>query len=267
MAVIQLQYLSRALFRTVPVSVYLPVDRLSLEGYRMAPGERFKTLYLLHGLLGDHTDWLVNTRLRRYAEEKNLAVVMPSGDNSFYVNGVVPNNDYGVFIGRELVEITRKMFPLSDRREDTFIAGLSMGGFGALRNGIVYADTFGYIAGLSSAVHILEEDPENVRGEHLVFGDRAAARASDKNPYIALRHRLSTGGELPEFYMACGLSDSLMDANRRLRDELLRAGAHVTWDEQPGGHDWDFWDMEIQKVLDWLPLQEDGGSIGSGNVR
>ena len=72
---------------------------------------------------------------------------------------------------------------------------------------------------------------------------------------------------MPEYYMACALSDSLLDANRRLRDELLRVGAHVKWDEQPGGHDWDFWDMEIRKVLEWLPLQEDGGSIGSGNVR
>ena len=121
------------------------------------------------------------------------------------------------------------MFPLSYRREDTFLGGLSMGGFGALRNGIVYPTTLGTSRDCPARYTFWKRNPENVRGEHLVFGDRAAASASDKNPYIALRDRLSAGGALPEIYMACGRSDSLMDTNRRLRDELLHAGAHVTW--------------------------------------
>ncbi|MBR2828946.1 MAG: acetylesterase, partial [Solobacterium sp.] len=84
MALIQVNYLSKALFRTVPVQVILPVDRISFETMDYEPVQRkFKTLYLLHGLLGNYTDWVSGTRIQRWAEEKNLAVVMPSGDNSF----------------------------------------------------------------------------------------------------------------------------------------------------------------------------------------
>ncbi|MBQ1641096.1 MAG: acetylesterase, partial [Lachnospiraceae bacterium] len=144
MALIQVNYLSKALFRTVPLNVILPVDRFDADTdrYLNGPERKYKTLYLLHGLLGNYTDWVSQTRIQKWAEEKNLAVVMPSGDNAFYFNSRTPWNDYGTFIGQELVEITRRMFPLSDKREDTYIAGLSMGGFGALRNGIVYSDTF-----------------------------------------------------------------------------------------------------------------------------
>ncbi len=144
MALIHVNYLSKALFREVPVNVILPIDRFdSDENEYLIKGDvKFKTLYLLHGLLGNYTDWVNQTRILKWAEEKNLAVVMPSGDNSFYFRSRTPWNDYETFIGEELVNMTRKMFPLSDKREDTFIAGLSMGGYGALRNGIVYSDTF-----------------------------------------------------------------------------------------------------------------------------
>ena len=185
MALIQMNFLSNALKRTVPVTVILPVDYTALD-----KTSAFPTLYLLHGLLGSHTDWVHNTRIRQWAEARGLAVVMPSGDNSFYIDQMLPNQDYGEFIGRELVEMTRRSFPLSRDREHTFIAGLSMGGFGAIRNGLKYADTFGYIAGFSSAVHIFEMAPDapgrTLFREDLVFGDLEEARKTDKNPRIAL---------------------------------------------------------------------------------
>lgn len=87
---------------------------------------------------------------------ENLAVVMPAGENAFYVDQPSIGAMHGQFIGEELVEITRKMFPLSRKREDTFIGGLSMGGFGALRNGLKYHDTFGAVICLSGALHVLE---------------------------------------------------------------------------------------------------------------
>ena len=267
MALIQINYLSKALFRTVPVNVILPVDRISFQtgGYEEnnAP---FKTLYLLHGLLGNYTDWVTGTRIQRFAEEKNLAVVMPSGDNAFYVNTTLPNNDYGTFIGEELVNITRRMFPLSHKKEDTFIAGLSMGGFGAIRNGLKYPDTFGYIAGLSSAVHLFDENVKNVAGESGIFGNMNEARKSDKNPAFLLEGLCREGREIPRVYLACGLQDSLLEANRRYRDLFLKAGADLTYVEENGGHEWDFWDRQIKAVLDWLPLDSCKGTLGSGNV-
>lgn len=255
MALIQVNYLSKALFRTVPMNVILPVDRFDADTdrYLNGPERKYKTLYLLHGLLGNYIDWVSQTRIQKWAEEKNLAVVMPSGDNAFYFNSRTPWNDYGTFIGQELVEITRRMFPLSDKREDTFIAGLSMGGFGALRNGIVYSDTFSYVAGLSAAVHIFEDTSEEANNG--LFDNKEAASKTDKNPWVAVEDMLAAGRSVPHIYMACGTQDDLMPANIAFRDYLESKGIKVTWDEDDYGHDWDFWDSQIKKVLDWLPLE------------
>ncbi len=269
MALIQVNYLSKALFRTVPVQVILPANKISFAtmDYAMQEGTKFKTLYLLHGLLGNYTDWVTGTRIQRWAEEKNLAVVMPSGDNAFYVNGITPNNDYGAFIGKELVEITRKMFPLSHNPEDTYIAGLSMGGFGAMRNGLKYSNTFSHIACLSGALHIFKQEHDAIKQEDLVFGDITEAAKTDKNPFVAMNDLIREGRPKPKIYMACGTEDSLLEASRYYHTLLEDNGFSVTYEEEPGGHEWDFWDRQIKKVLDWLPLSDIAGGLSSGNVK
>ena len=272
MALIQVHYLSKALFRTVPVNVIIPSDKISFEtmDYLPAPEGGYPTLYLLHGLLGNYTDWVSGTRIQRWAEDAGLAVVMPSGDNSFYVNGQTANNDYGAFIGEELPRVMRQMFPLSQRCEDTFIAGLSMGGFGALRNGMKYAQTFSRIIGLSAAIHFFDPNYESVAGEESAFGSLAEAAQTDKNYHVVLeqlKERVSAGEvAAPEFYLACGTQDSLMGVNRSFRADVEAAGFAVSWDEEDRGHDWDFWDSQIKKVIDWLPLGRAEGGMGSGNV-
>ena len=268
MAIIQMNYVSNALFRTVPVQVILPVDKLSPDGKLPAP-KKFKTLYLLHGLLGNYTDWVSGTRIQRWAEERDLAVVMPSGDNSFYVDRPDSNNNYGEFIGRELVEITRRMFPLSDKREDTFIGGLSMGGFGAVRNGLKYADTFGAVIALSPALHVFEDRKAAVERQafaEALFGDLEAAARSDKNPRV-LVEALAGKKDLPKMYLACGTEDDLLPACRLYRQLLTGAGFDVTYFEGSGGHNWDFWDDQIKRVIDWLPLDGRSQGINSGNVK
>ena len=272
MALIQVNYLSKALFRTVPVHVILPADKISFDqgGYQMRPGQKFKTLVLLHGLLGNYTDWVTGTRIQRWAEEKNLAVIMPSGDNAFYVDGLLPNNDYEQFVGRELLQVMRNMFPLSDRREDTFIGGLSMGGYGAIRNGMKYAENYGRIIGLSSALAGWTPDSRSRLDERRVFGDPEQALRTDKNYLVAyeqLKRRVAAGEvAMPAFYLACGTQDGLLDHTRAFRDMLIADGVSVTYDEEERGHDWDFWDSQIKKALDWLPLDEDVSGLGSGNV-
>lgn len=267
MALIQVNYLSRALFRTVPLNVILPADKIDFMtgGYAMNEGQKFKTLYLLHGLLGNYTDWVSGTRIQRWAEEKNLAVVMPSGDNSFYFKSRTPWNDYETFIGQELVEVTRKMFPLSDKWEDTYIAGLSMGGYGAVRNGIVFSDTFSHVAGLSSALHLFENMEQNLHFG--LFEDIVAASKTNLNPTVAVEEMLGQKRKTPKFYLACGRKDDLMKSSEDFRDFLKGKGLDVTWDEDPNAaHEWDFWDAQIKKVLDWLPLGGENAGLSSGNV-
>ena len=254
MALIQVNYCSKALFRTVPLNVILPVDRFDADtdSYLQKNGKRYKTLYLLHGLLGYYNDWVSFTRIQKWAEEKNLAVVMPSGDNAFYFRSRTPWNDYETFIGKELVEMTRRMFPLSRRREDTFIGGLSMGGYGAIRNGIVFSETFGRVIGLSSAVHLFDDVSEDANIG--LFDNLEEASKTDLNPLIAAENMFTENRNVPKFYLACGAKDDLLEPNKHLRNFLLSKGADVTWDEGDYGHDWDFWDLQIRKVLDWLPL-------------
>ena len=273
MALIQVNYLSKVLFRTVPLNVILPTDKISFDtlDYQGVPEGGYPTLYLLHGLLGNYTDWVSGTRIQRWAEDAGLAVVMPSGDNAFYIPGLAANSDYGAFVGEELPRVTRDMFPLSRRREDTFIAGLSMGGFGAIRNGMKFAETFSRIAAYSSGIHFFE--PEgffSIAGEHTVFGPLEEAAKTDKNHYVVLEElkaRVAAGEvEAPEFYMSCGTEDSLYGVNIKFRDQLLSDGFKVTWDEEPHGHDWDFWDSQIKKTVDWLPLGTESATLGSGNI-
>lgn len=280
MAILQVNFMSKTLMRTVPMQVILPVDKLVFPGMPVREEKPFKTLYLLHGVFGNYTDWLSGTRIQRWAEEKNLVVVMPSGDNAFYVDQAASGNLYGEFIGKELVEVTRKMFHLSDRREDTFIAGLSMGGYGAIRNGLKYYETFGCVAGLSSAL-ILEstlnmtyDAPffiQNRAYAESCFGDLNEAIKGDKNPKVLakmIKEKMSNdeNTHFPNLYMACGTEDSLVDNNRDFRDYLKENDLPVTYEEGPGVHDWEFWDTYIKKVLDWLPLEGSAASVNSGNV-
>ena len=268
MALIQVNYLSQALFRTVTLNVILPADKINYETgeYLNTEGRKFKTLYLLHGLLGNYTDWISGTRIQRWAEARNLAVVMPSGDNSFYIKGRMPFDDYETFIGKELPLVCRKMFPLSEKREDTYIAGLSMGGYGAIRNGIVFSETFSHVAGLSAAVHLFEKGMER-EFEDSLFDDPEKAAKTDLNPLVAFDELVSAKRLKPRFYLCCGKRDDLFDVNVKLRDHLFSKGADITWDEdEEAAHDWDFWDKEIKKVLDWLPLEDLDAGLGSGNV-
>ena len=268
MAIMEVQLVSHALMRCVPVQVILPADKWNPDGTLM-PRRKFKTLYLLHGLWGSCTDWLTCSRIRQWAEKRDLAVVMPSGDNSFYVDRPESGNNYGEFLGRELIEMTRRMFPLSEKREDTFIAGLSMGGFGAMRNGLKYADTFGAIASLSGAFHVMDYEALGASSKAFgdaLFGSQEKMKKTDLNPRMLAR-TLAKAGKKPKIYMSCGTEDSLMPSNRDFRALLEDNGFDVTWYEGPGGHNWDFWNEDICRILDWLPLGEGVEGLNSGNVR
>lgn len=273
MAIIEVNFISQCLMRTVTFNAIIPADKFGPQ--TAAQQKPFKTLYLLHGIFGNYTDWVNGTRIQAWAEANDLAVIMPSGENRFYLDDEKSGERYGEFIGRELVEFTRKLFPLSDRREDTFIAGLSMGGYGALRNGLKYAETFGCVAGLSSAlIYAGLKDSDNsapvftFRRQYYeaIFGDLEHIVGSDKDPKALFRKLREENHPLPKLYMCCGTEDSLLAANRDLRDDLLANGADLTYEEGPGGHDWVFWDTYIRKILDWLPLGEAKAGVSSGNV-
>ena len=265
MAIIQANFTSDALMRMVTIQVILPVEKQA--GLEAAARKPLPTLYLLHGVTGNCTDWLTRTNILRWAEAKDLAVVMPSGENGFYVDHPGSHRNYGRFIGRELVEMTRTMFPLSRRREDTFIAGLSMGGYGAIRGGLKYHDVFSCAAGLSSAIVVdgIEKRTNDTAYflnrrdfAESIFGDLSRVKDSDNDPRWLAKRLRETGGAAPRLYLACGRDDPLLPGSQKLRDDLRALGLDVTYEEGPGSHEWDFWDRYIRRVIDWLPLDRTG---------
>lgn len=263
MAVVRVQFYSNQLMRPVPFTAVIPNDGSIYPGQEpsFVTGD-MKTLYLLHGIMGDETDYLVNTRIRELSEKYKLAVIMPAGENSFYVDDEAGVANYGKYIGEELVEYTRRMFPLSCKREDTFIGGLSMGGFGAMRNGLVYADTFSKICSFSGAYvvfRIVDEGgkpfEDMVSGpafQKRVFGDFTTLEERDIDPRAAYRKLKAGQKQIPEIFMTEGSEDFLLDVNHKMRDFLKEQGKEFIYIEDTGVHDWDFWNKHLEEAFQWL---------------
>ncbi len=256
MALLQVDYKSKALSRKVHFNVILPSD---MEETDRSP---YPTLYLLHGIFGDSTSWLTGSCVQRYAEEKGVCVIMPDGENGFYIDHPDYMNCFSTWIGDELVRATRAMFPLSKEREQTWLGGFSMGGYGALRNGLKYADTFGRIIAFSSALILdVARGVEEAKGPsantpylRAMFGAPEKIPESDLDPAFTIRQLKAAGKPIPEFYLSCGEQDSLLEANLRFVHLLEELGVPFTWRTTPGGHDWDFWEQEIRNVLlHWNP--------------
>lgn len=277
MAQLQINFLSESLMRTVTIHAVIPFDKIRMP-WEEAPVLKtpFKTLYLLHGIFGNYTDWISGTNIQRWAEEKNLAVIMPSGENHFYMDCEANGERYSRFIGEELPRKMCELFPLSTARKDTFIGGLSMGGFGAITNGLKYRERFGRIIGLSSALifdQICDSGCEDLGRS--VFGPRfyetlLGPREGFKGGPADYNHLLDEAAEdereKPVFYLCCGEDDSLLGVNREFAARVKERGFACTYEEGPGAHEWDFWNRYIKKVLDWLPLDEDREGINSGNI-
>ena len=277
MAIMTTNFYSYCLNRTVAVEVVLPTDKVSFpDGRPMAKGP-FKTMYLLHGLHGNYTDWITQTRVIRWATQHDLALVMPSGDNRFYVDSALSGERYGTFITRELVDFTRATFDLSHRREDTYLAGLSMGGFGAIVNGLAHPETFGAVAAMSSALErdaiasaTDEPSPLGFTREswRCVLGMDPADYPGSPIDYERIARELAAAdGPKPRIWMGCGCDDHLFGCNVAYRDLLRDLGLDVTWFEAEGhAHHWEFWNLAIRKVIDWLDLGQATQGVDSGAI-
>jgi S-formylglutathione hydrolase FrmB len=251
-------FFSEALSLSTSMTVLLPqrtTTQIGLSG-RALDGPP-PVLYLLHGLSDDDTIWLRRTSIERYVAPLGLAVVMPQVHRSFYTDEAYGGR-YWTFLSEELPALVGSLFRISDRREDTFVAGLSMGGYGALKWALRAPRRFAAAASLSGAVDVAALRSQRVRPEdprlfERVFDGRDIAGGPDD--LLALLDR-AEAGELPDLYLCCGAGDALIEDNRRFRDRCTAAGIPLTTDFGPGEHDWAYWDDRIQDVLAWLPLRD-----------
>ena len=264
MAVLHAEVFSESLMRKVPLTCLIPADKCdyaNLENEKPTP-RPYRTLYLLHGAFGSETDYLMNSRIAAYADQYKVAIIMPAGENHFYLDGRSGVSDFGTFVGSELVEITRRLFPLSEKREDTGIAGLSMGGYGAVVNGLMHPETFGSIGMLSAAliqervINSTFEEPMplfNRRYYQEIYKDIDAIKGSELDYQQQISKMAKAGQTIPNFFICCGEEDvACIDDARNYHALLEELGIAHHYHEGPGGHDWNYWDENLAKLLAWF---------------
>ena len=265
MAYFRIEYYSNALHRTTSFEMFIPNDPRDPAGLpgnagngeTAAKAKPLRTLFLLHGYTGKAGNWVPEETAVRH----NVAIVMPTVENSFYLNGEATGRAYQTMVGEELVNYVRKTFGLAKKREDTCIAGLSMGGFGALHTGLAYPKTFGKITALSSALIVHEiahmkpgEDNGVANYEYYreCFGDLETAEERDVNPEVLVRQLKKKKASIPDIFIACGTEDFLIENNRRMHAFLTEEQVPHQYLEGPGIHDMVFWQKYIVLALDWM---------------
>lgn len=209
-------------------------------------------LYLLHGLSGNESDWLRFTSLERYVADYNLAVIMPAANRSFYAD-MAHGANYWRFVSRELPDLVQRLFNISSDRESTYLAGLSMGGYGAFKLALRYPERFAAAASLSGALDLVSliersQEPDEIEGFSTVFGDLETVSGGE-NDLMALAGQVSN---CPRLYQWCGREDFLYEDNLAFRKRARETGLDLTYEEGCGDHSWLFWDRQIQRVLEWI---------------
>ncbi|HNW86117.1 MAG TPA: alpha/beta hydrolase family protein [Candidatus Limiplasma sp.] len=265
MAFFQTNFFSSTLCFNTDIHVFIPTpnsDELlnRKKSDYLQHGVKFQVLYLLHGAYGDATDWMRLTSIEKYAQEHKLAVVMPSASNSFYQN-MYCGSDYLTYLTDELPAVVQALFPVSRKRENTFVAGLSMGGYGAVKLAMERPRQYAACASLSGAID-LEAVMEQTKHGNLAAPFRWDALferpdnvpGSDADLFALIRKRLAQGEMLPRVFQSCGTEDFIYAANVSARDKLKALGVDITYEEHPGIHDWDYWDTHIQRALNWMRL-------------
>jgi putative tributyrin esterase len=245
MAFFQCQFYSQTLEISTSMNVILPQQK----------GKLFPTLYLLHGLSDDHTAWSRQTSIERYAASKGIAVVMPAVNRSFYTD-MSHGAKYWTFVSEELPELARSFFPLSPLREHNFAAGLSMGGYGALKLGLTLPGSFAAVASLSGALDLNRLVAENYGGDiRLTVNDPSTVLGSSADLF-ALADKVAGSDSIPMLYQCCGTKDLFYDDNVRFREHCRKLGLPLTYEDGPGDHEWGYWDDKIKRVMEWLPLSD-----------
>ena len=250
MAHIEINFISETLLRAVDVMLVLPsktcMDCMMDKGqtlkdyYQKKANKKYPLLILLHGMANNYKTFDTYARVELFAEEHNMAVAMISGENKFYLNNKA--DCFYDFIEYELKDYLYGNFPISPKRENNFIAGLSMGGFGALYHGLSNPKAYAAIGSFSGAIHIDG------------FKDMGFEPEFTPIKELALRNK----ADLPQLYVTCGEDDMLIEPNRefvKFLDDNKIPNYHETLPHYT--HEWRFWDLELEKFLNWIPRNND----------
>jgi putative tributyrin esterase len=247
MALFEVRFYSESLTISAAMHVITPEHR--------SADKDWSTLYLLHGWSDDHSIWLRRTAIERYVKDLPLVVVMPAIGKSYYAN-MLHGYRYWDFISEELPARVREFFQVRSEREYNFTAGNSMGGYGAFKLGLAYPERYAACASLAGALDVdtlfnsdIKREPGDAR---LIFGQPPII--PDEDNLFTLVKKKKWGQYPTKFNQWCGTEDFLYNDNIRFRDHAQSFGLPLEYGEGPGAHEWEPWDTQIRKVVDWLPI-------------
>ncbi len=261
MAVFNVQFQSYTLRQRTDLMVIVPSsigwDRIHGTNRHTDFPDKFPCLYMLHGFGGNCMDVIFSTRIESYAQRYQIAVVMPSGCNAAFTN-MKYGPEFGTFLHEELPEFCQRMFPISSAREDTFIAGFSMGGYGAFVNAIGYPDRYGAAASIAGTLNVdarvqgqTNTVPAMVYG---MYGDPPVIDRHSQDVFVMLEDSVREGIDLPRLYACSGRQDiRAYPRFKMLQEHCEKAGiSGITMEENDGEHTWDYCDMMLPRVIEWL---------------
>lgn len=251
MALIHCEFFSEALSRKTCVYVILPEHRDIKKTQ-----DKIRTLYLLHGLGDNYTKWVRRSTIEKCAAAGNWAIVMPDGEKSFYSNMSTGEN-YWDYIAEELPRLMETTFPLlSTRPQDRFVAGLSMGGYGAMKLAFNYPERFCAAASFSGALHPekdLVEEPELVKS---IWGSLDNIRNTESDLFYRIAQCKKDNAILPRLYISCGTDDFIYEESQEFCETLREYDISFTYEEWQGAHDWLFWEESMKRALKWFDNKE-----------
>lgn len=264
-------FLSYVFNRAMNIDVIIPGVTASEAEKPQAshkPRWKYPVLYLLHGYCNDYSTWERYTSIERYAEERQIAVVTFSAENNMYMRlqdvkkgspiPLLMEPDYEKLLMKEIPEFVTSMFPISKKPSDTYIAGLSMGGFGALCNGFRYPGRFRAVGAFSPLPTLRREDYRT--------NDHVPAQIRKYEPLLLIQKAMKRS-DMPALYYSYGEKDFLYDIQEWFREKLDENGLDYTLEVLAEyGHEWPFWDMQVEKFLDWIPRTDPYAQCGKRQV-
>jgi S-formylglutathione hydrolase FrmB len=246
---------SKLVGKPLPYNVVLP----PLYDAPQSRAVRYPVLYLLHGLGGSSADW-VSTRahLAAHAAGHRFIIVTPEGSDGWYTDSAtVPDDKFETYILKELIPDVERRFRAIPAREARAIAGLSMGGYGALKFGVKHPERFAFTASLSGAFEAASWDANDPKLLAFVKPSIARTYGAMDSPTRAANDLFKLFNNLPPervralpyIYFDCGTEDFLINSNRALSELLLRRKIPHEYRQLPGAHSWPYWDAQVQEVL------------------
>ena len=247
MALLSCRFKSEVLALSTSLQAIIPDGQVPPRGH--------PTLYLLHGLSDDDSAWVRLTGIERHARARGLAVIMPQVHRSFYADEK-HGGQYWTFLTRELPELCGRIFHLSTERRDVFVAGLSMGGYGALKWALSEPMRFSAAASFSGALGLAGRPAGRYSGLDDRLWDTifdGADVSGSPDDLLWLLGRLAPG-QVPPLWVSCGTEDPMLSESLDFIAAAERMGIDLVTDLGPGEHTWDYWDEQISRVVGWLPL-------------